>query len=41
MPRSSYSKNAPMDEGNTMTGGPSCPKISSSMSRLRERENHL
>ena len=41
MPRSSYSKNAPIEVGKTITGGPAWPNMSSSMSRFNERENHL
>ena len=41
MPRSSYSKNAPIEVGKTITGGPAWPNASSSMSRFSERENHL
>src|SRR5829696_5261560 len=41
MPRSSYSKNAPIEVGNTIIGGPAWPNARSSMSRLSERENHL
>ncbi len=39
MPRSSYSKNAPIEVGITTTGGPACPKTSRSMSRLSDLEN--
>ena len=38
MPRSSYSKNAPIEVGKTTTGGPAWPKTSSSMSRPSDRE---
>ena len=39
MPRSSYSKNAPMDDGNTITGGPAWPKLEELHVAVERRAN--